>query len=76
MNKFSSIKQGLEEAIGYCEGGCTEAAVHEFSPIDVKNIRARMDMTQMEFASAFGIRRLAEKNIPNCAGFSSGFKAQ
>ena len=23
-----------------------------------------------------GLRRLAEKNIPNCAGFSSGFKAQ
>ncbi|VFN03277.1 MAG: hypothetical protein BECKG1743D_GA0114223_104542 [Candidatus Kentron sp. G] len=22
------------------------------------------------------LRRLAEKNIPNCAGFSSGFKAQ
>ena len=24
----------------------------------------------------FSLRRLAEKNIPNCAGFSSGFKAR
>ncbi|MBT8421333.1 MAG: helix-turn-helix domain-containing protein [Gammaproteobacteria bacterium] len=52
---FYSIKQGLGEAIGYSEDRCPEAVVHEFSPVDVKNIRARMNMTQMEFASAFGI---------------------
>nr|VFK67475.1 MAG: putative transcriptional regulator [Candidatus Kentron sp. UNK]VFK72893.1 MAG: putative transcriptional regulator [Candidatus Kentron sp. UNK] len=52
---FHSIKQGLEEAIGCSEGKCIDAAVHEFSPIDVKNIRAGMNMTQMEFASAFGL---------------------
>ncbi|VFN00298.1 MAG: hypothetical protein BECKG1743D_GA0114223_101821 [Candidatus Kentron sp. G] len=28
------------------------------------------------FHAAISIRRLAEKNIPNCAGFSSGFKAR
>nr|VFJ69453.1 MAG: transcriptional regulator, XRE family [Candidatus Kentron sp. FW] len=52
---FNSIKQGLEEAIGYSEGKCPEAVVHEFSSIDVKNVRTEMNMTQKEFASAFGI---------------------
>ena len=52
---FSSIKKGLKEAIAFSGGKCPEAVVHEFSPIDVKNIRARMGMSQNEFASAFGI---------------------
>jgi len=29
--------------------------VHEFNPVDVKNIRAQVGMSQNEFASAFGI---------------------
>lgn len=52
---FNSIKQGLEEAIGYSEGQCLDAVVHEFSSMDVKNVRAGMNMTQGEFASVFGI---------------------
>lgn len=51
----SSIRKGLEEAVAYSEGKCPEAVVHEFSPIDVKNVRAKMGMSQNEFASAFGI---------------------
>tara|TARA_B100000745_G_C20039522_1_gene354203 strand:- start:97 stop:384 length:288 start_codon:yes stop_codon:yes gene_type:complete len=52
---FSSIKQGLEEAIEYSEGKLKKAVVHEFTPLDVKQIRARVGMSQSEFASAFGI---------------------
>lgn len=52
---FNSIKQGLEEAVAYSRGKCPEAVVHEFSPVDVKNIRMKLDMSQAEFASAFGI---------------------
>jgi putative transcriptional regulator len=33
----------------------TKAIVHEFTPLDIKNIRAKIGMTQNEFASAFGI---------------------
>ena len=56
MNEaFNSIKKGLEEAIEYSEGGLKNAVVHEFKPIDVKNIRLKIGMTQIEFASAFGI---------------------
>jgi len=52
---FNSIKQGLNEAIEYSKNKCPKAIVHKFSPIDVKNIRANMSMSQTEFASAFGI---------------------
>ncbi|MCF6336470.1 MAG: helix-turn-helix domain-containing protein [Gammaproteobacteria bacterium] len=52
---FNSIKQGLNEAVSFSRGECGEAIVHEFSPVDVKNIRKKMEMTQAEFASAFGI---------------------
>ncbi|PCI03649.1 MAG: transcriptional regulator, partial [Zetaproteobacteria bacterium] len=36
-------------------GKQTKAVVHDFSPIDVKNIRTQIGMSQNEFASAFGI---------------------
>lgn len=52
---FNSIKQGLTEAIQYSEAKCPKAIVHQFSSIDVKNIRSNLGMTQIEFASAFGI---------------------
>ncbi len=54
-NAFSSIKQGLSEAIEYSEGKIKKAIVHEFSPLDVKKVRAKVGMSQSEFASAFGI---------------------
>ena len=52
---FESIKQGLDEAIEFSKGKQGKAIVHEFSPIDVKNIRSNIGMSQNEFASAFGI---------------------
>lgn len=52
---FSSIKQGLSEAIEFSEGKVKKAIVHEFGPVDVKKIRAKVGMSQNEFASAFGI---------------------
>ena len=54
-NAFNSIKQGLDEALEFSKGKKGKAIVHEFSPVDVKNIRAKMGMSQNEFASAFGI---------------------
>ena len=52
---FESIKQGLDEALEFSKGKKGKAVVHEFSPLDVKNIRSNVGMTQNEFASAFGI---------------------
>ena len=54
-NAFDSIKQGLEEALEFSKGKKGKAVVHDFSPVDVKNIRASIGMSQNEFASAFGI---------------------
>lgn len=54
-NAFSSIKQGLTEAVEFSEGKSSKAVVHEFGPLDVKNIRTKVGMSQNEFASAFGI---------------------
>lgn len=54
-NAFSSIKQGLTEAVSHVQGERTKAIVHEFGPLDVKKIRAQVGMSQSEFASAFGI---------------------
>ena len=56
MNKaFNSIRTGLEEAIGFSEGKVAQAVVHKISPVDIKNIRADVGMSQREFATAFGI---------------------
>ena len=52
---YKSIKQGLDEALEFSKGKKTRAVVHEFKPVDVKNIRAKVGMSQSEFASAFGI---------------------
>jgi putative transcriptional regulator len=52
---FDSIKTGLEEALGFSTGKCGKAVVHEFTSVDVKNIRSKVGMSQSEFASAFGI---------------------
>lgn len=54
-NAFESIKHGLEEAVEFSKGKKGKAVVHEFSPIDVKNLRLNIGMSQSEFASAFGI---------------------
>jgi putative transcriptional regulator len=52
---YNSIKQGLEEAVEFSKGQCKKAVVHEYSSVDVKNIRKKIGMTQSEFASSFGI---------------------
>jgi len=56
MNEaFQSIKQGLTEAIEFTQGQTRGAVVHEFAPLDIKAVRAKVGMTQTEFATTFGI---------------------
>lgn len=52
---YDSIKQGLDEALAFSKGNKGKAVVHEFKPLDVKQLRAKVGMSQNEFASAFGI---------------------
>ena len=50
------IRRGLEEALAYAEGAAdvSRYGVHIPEAIDVKAIRAKLDMTQEEFAGRFG----------------------
>lgn len=51
-----SIRRGLEEAVAFADGSADASrfGVHIPDVIDVKAIRARLDMTQQEFAGRFG----------------------
>ena len=51
-----SIRRGLEEALAYAEGTAdvSRYGVHIPEAIDVKAIRAKLDMTQEGFAGRFG----------------------
>ena len=63
---FQSIKQGLSEAIGFAQGQTTGAIVHEFAPLDIKAVRAKVGMTQGEFATTFDRCAVAARH--QCAG--------
>jgi len=54
-NAFANIEQELKEAVEFSKGDARKALTHEFGPLDVKAIRATLDMSQNEFASVFGI---------------------
>src|SRR5260370_38729241 len=57
MSKVAdSIRRGLEEAVAYARGEADESdyRVHVPAVIDVRAIRAKLSMTQEEFAGRFG----------------------
>jgi len=54
-NAFASTEKGLKEGVEFSKDKSQKAAIHEFGPLDVKAIRTKLDMSQNEFASAFGI---------------------
>ena len=51
-----SIRRGLEQAVAYAEGTADPKAfrVHVPAMIDVKAIRAKLGLTQEQFAARFG----------------------
>lgn len=52
---FNSIKQGLTEAIDHAAGQRVKAVIHNITPLDVKDIRKNVGMSQGKFAMAFGV---------------------
>jgi putative transcriptional regulator len=57
MSKVAnSIRRGLDEALAYAKGEVDERRyrVHVPARIDVRAIRAKLDLTQEEFAARFG----------------------
>ena len=51
---FESIKQGLHEAIAHAKGEVGGVRVHRPRAVDVKALRAKVGMTQEQFAARFG----------------------
>ncbi|ETF03546.1 DNA-binding protein [Advenella kashmirensis W13003] len=51
---YQNIKQGLEEAITYAKGDERGVRVHMPRDVDVKAVRAKIGMTQEQFAARFG----------------------
>jgi putative transcriptional regulator len=51
---FESIKQGLTEAIAHAKGGKVGVMEYRPTPVDVANLRKRLDLTQEQFAARFG----------------------
>ena len=49
-----SILKGLEEAIAFAQGKAIRARVHVPESVDVKAIREKTGLTQVEFAAKFG----------------------
>ena len=60
---FNSIKRGLLEAIEHAEGRAPQARIHRPRPIDVKALRAKVHMTQEQFAARFGIAAMPPNAI-------------
>ena len=52
---FESIKKGLEEAAEYSQGKKVRVRIFKPEPVNVKTIRQKTQLTQGEFAAAFGI---------------------
>ena len=52
---FESVKKGLSEAIEFAEGKDIGAKVFKPTEIDVKKLRKKVGMTQVDFAATFGI---------------------
>ena len=51
---FKSIKLGLQEAIAHAKGEASGVRLHRPRVVDVKALRAKVGMTQEQFAARFG----------------------
>jgi DNA-binding transcriptional regulator YiaG len=54
MSLFQELKTSLEEAIDIHQGRCAASRVTRYEVIDVQAIRARLKVSQSEFAEALG----------------------
>jgi len=52
---FKEIKTGLEQAIEYAKGNTEGSITTHYTPVDIKNIRDKLNMSQSEFATSFGL---------------------
>jgi putative transcriptional regulator len=50
---YNSIRKGLEEAIAHAKGENVNVRLN--TPLQIKSIREKLNMTQTEFAETFGL---------------------
>ena len=49
----AELVEAMTEAVGHAKGSVRGLKVHKFDAKDVRLVRAKMDMTQAQFAEAF-----------------------
>lgn len=59
---FESLKQGLKEAAAIRRGELAPERVTEISAPDVKSVRARVGLSQSEFAQLIGVKVATLRN--------------
>ena len=59
---FKHIQQGLKEAIAIRRGELAPGRVTEISAPDVKSVRARVGLSQSEFAQLIGVKVATLRN--------------
>ena len=59
---FESLKQGLKEAASIRRGELAPGRVIEISAPDVKSVRARVGLSQSEFAQLIGVKVATLRN--------------
>ena len=52
---FDEMSTGLREAIEFAKGRTAGAVVHRLRPVNVRELRCRLGMTQERFAAALGV---------------------
>ena len=52
---FNSIKAGLSEALAHAQGKPTLVREHRIDLVDVRQLRAKIGLTQEQFSAKFGI---------------------
>lgn len=64
MSEFDEIRAGLEDALQYARGQRASEREHrvEVPVVDVQVLRARLGMSQAEFAAAFGVSVATVRN--------------
>lgn len=58
------MKEGLEDALAYADGDTSRGTTHvvDVETVDVQALRAKLGMSQDEFAETFGFKRATIRN--------------
>ena len=61
-NAFDEIAEGLQDAIAHAGGDASAARISVVNPLPVAAIRAKLGLSQVDFALAFGVSVATVRN--------------